>query len=77
MEFLPFHYQLVSHLAPENQNNDRVVFNIVEGAKVARTQFEFCKRIGAQAFDRLRNDRGLMLKPGQDCCFEDSLFARQ
>jgi hypothetical protein len=54
MEFLPFDKQLVPELASNDQNDDLITHNIVQGTQVFCSQFELCEGIGAQAFDGFR-----------------------
>jgi len=73
MELLPFHNQFVADLAGHDQYDNFVTLNIIQGAQVSCTQFKLGQRIGSQPLDCFRRCRGLVLKPGQDGRFQDSL----
>jgi hypothetical protein len=75
MKFLAFHNQLVADLAPDNQNDNFVSFDIIQGPQITCPQLELGQGIGTQPLDRFRGRRGLVLQPGQDGRLQDSLFA--
>jgi hypothetical protein len=76
MKFLAFDYQCVPDFASYNQNNNYVFLDIIQGAQVTYPKLKLSEPIRAQAFDRLRWCGGLVLKPGLDSRFDDSLLAR-
>jgi hypothetical protein len=75
MKLLTFHDQFVSHFASDDQKDNLVSLNIIQGAQVARPRLEFRERIWTQTLDRFRWRCGLVLQPGQDSCFQVSLVA--
>jgi hypothetical protein len=74
IKLLALHYQLVANLAPDDEDDDFVSLDIIQGAQFTRAKLELGQRIGPHAFDRLR---GLMLKPGKNRRFYISLVARR
>jgi hypothetical protein len=77
MKFLTFHNQLVADFSPDDQDDDFISFDIIQGTQVARAKLELGQRIGAQTFNRPRGCRGLVLQPAQDRCFQDPLLAHR
>jgi hypothetical protein len=75
IEFLAFHDQFVSNFAAYEEHDDFAFFDIIQGTQISCTQFEICKKIGAQAFDRFRGRRGLVHEAGLDSRFQNSLRA--
>jgi hypothetical protein len=74
MKLLSFHNEFITGLAPDEQDDNFVSFDIIQDTPVSSPQLELSERIGAQALDRFRGRRKLMLQPRQDCRFQDSLF---
>jgi len=75
MELLSFHNESIADFAPDNQDDNRISLDIIQGTQVTSPQFKRSERIGAQALDRFRGRRGLVLQPGQDSGFQDPLLA--
>jgi hypothetical protein len=73
MKLLTFDDQLVAYFAANEEDDNFAFIDILQDMQVSCTQFEVRKQIGAQAFDRFRGRRGLVLQPGQDRRFQDSL----
>jgi hypothetical protein len=73
MKLLPFHDQLVADLSPDDQDDNFVSFDIVQGAQVTCPKLELRQRIGSQALDRFRGRCRLVLQAGQDRRLQDSL----
>jgi len=73
MELLSFHNQFVADFAGHDQYDNFVTLDIIQGAQVSCTQFKLGQRIGSQSLDCFRRCRGLVLKPGQNGRFQDSL----
>ena len=64
IELLPIHDQFVSDFSPDDQDDNFVSFDILQGTQVTYLKLELGQRIGAQAFDCFRRCRGLVLQPG-------------
>jgi hypothetical protein len=64
MELLALHNQFVADFPPDDQDDNFVPFDIIQGPQVSRPQLELGQRIGAQALDRFRGRHGLVLEPG-------------
>jgi hypothetical protein len=47
MKLLAFHNQLVSDFSPDDQDDDFLSYDIIQGTEVACPQLELGKRIGA------------------------------
>jgi hypothetical protein len=77
MELLTFDDQRIANFAAHEEHNNFAFIDIIQGTQVSRTQFEISKKIGAQAFDRFRRRRGLVLQPGHDSRFQDSLITER
>jgi hypothetical protein len=75
MKLLAFHNQFVSDFPSDDQDDNFIPFDIIQGTQVACPQLELSKRIRAQAFDRFRRLRRLMHQTGLDCRFHISLVA--
>jgi hypothetical protein len=73
MKILAFHYQLVADLATDNEHDNFVSLDIVQGTQVSCSQFELCQRIGTKALDCLRRCHGLVLKAGEDGRLQNAL----
>jgi hypothetical protein len=73
MKILAFHNQLVAFIPPNDQDDNFVAFDIIQGTQVARTKLELDQRIRTQALDRFRGCRGLVFQPGQNSRFQHSL----
>jgi hypothetical protein len=76
MELLPFHNQFVAHFAADDQNDDLVRLDIIQGSQVTCPQLEVSERIRTQSLDRFRWLRGLVLQSGLNRCFQDALLTR-
>jgi hypothetical protein len=74
MEFLIFDNESVAHLAAHDQDDDLFSFDILQGTQVACPELKLGERIGPQTLDRFRWRRRLVLEPGLDCRFQDSLL---
>jgi hypothetical protein len=77
MKFLTFHDESAADFAPDNQDDNLVSLDIIQGTQLAYPQFKLGERVGAQALDGFRGRRGLVLQPGQDRGFQDPLFAHR
>ncbi|NUQ65644.1 MAG: hypothetical protein HUU20_24505 [Pirellulales bacterium] len=77
MEFVAFHNEFVTDFPSDDQDDDLVGLDIMQGTQVSCTQLERGQRIRPETLDRFRGYRRLMLKPGQDCCFQHSLLTRR
>jgi hypothetical protein len=77
MKLLTFHNQLVAFLPPDDQDDNFVTFDIIQDTQVSRPKFELGQRVRTQALDRFRGRRGLVLQPGQNSRFQDSLIPRR
>src|ERR1700736_5797700 len=66
MEFLTFHNQFVSDFSPDDQDDDFVPFNIIEGTQVSCPQFKLGQGIGPHWLDRFRRSHRLVLEPSPD-----------
>jgi hypothetical protein len=75
MKLLTFHDQLVAFFSPDDQDDNLVTFDIIQGTQAPGPKFELGQRIGPQALDRFRGRRWLVLQPGQNGRFEESLVA--
>jgi hypothetical protein len=75
MKFLTFHDQLVADFAAHEEYDNFALIDIVQGTQVPRTQLEVGEKIWTQALDSLCWLRGLVLQPGLDSRFQDSLLA--
>jgi hypothetical protein len=73
MKLLSFHKQFVADFSPHDEHDNFISLNIVQDTQVPCPQFKLRQRIGPQPLDRLRLRRRLVLKPGQDGCFQDPL----
>jgi hypothetical protein len=73
MELLTFHDQLVAFFPSDDQDNNLVSFDIVQGTQVSCPKLELGERIGTQSFDRFCRRSGLVLQPRQDSRFQESL----
>jgi hypothetical protein len=77
MKLLAFHNQFVADFPSDDQDDNIVSLDIIQGTQVACAKLEFRQRIGAQTLDRFRGRRGLLLQPGQDSRFQDSLVTNR
>src|SRR5437762_1805722 len=77
MELFSFHNKLVADLAPDKQDHDLVSLDIIQGTQVSRAQLKLAEGVWAQALDRFRECRRLLLQSGQDGRFQNSLLARR
>jgi len=75
MELLAFHNQFAPHLTSDDQDDNLISLDIIQGTQVSCPQFKFSERIRAQSLDRFRGRRGLVLEPGRDSRFQDPLLA--
>jgi hypothetical protein len=75
MKLLTFHDQFVPHLASDDQDDNFLSLDIIQGTQVACPQLKLSERIGTQAFDRFRGRRGLVFQARLDSRFQDSLLA--
>jgi hypothetical protein len=73
MELLTFHDQLIADFSPDDQEDNFVFLDIIQATQVTCPKLELGQRIRTRALDRLRGRRGLVLQPGHDCRFQDSL----
>jgi hypothetical protein len=71
---LPGDDQLVADLPPHDHDNDFFTFRIVQGSKVARTQFIRGHGIGTQPLDGTSESRRLVLESGSDRCLQGPLI---
>jgi hypothetical protein len=62
MELLAFHNQLVPDLVSNDQDDNLVTLDIIQGTQVSRSQLKLSEGVGTQAFDRFRRRRGLVLQ---------------
>jgi len=69
MELLAFHNQFVPHLASDDQDDNFISLDIIQGTQVSCPQFKLSERIRAQSLDRFRGRHGLVLEPGLDSRF--------
>src|SRR5688572_7183811 len=60
MKLLAFHNQFVADLPTDDENNDLVTPDIIQGTQVSCPQFELNQGIGSQSLDRFRRCRGLV-----------------
>jgi hypothetical protein len=65
MELLAFHDQLVTDFSPDDQDDNFVSFDIIQGTQLAYPKLKVDQRIWAQPLDRLRRRRGLVFQSGQ------------
>jgi hypothetical protein len=72
MKFLSFHNQFIAGFPPDDQNDDLIAFDIIQGTRVSDSQLKLRQGIGAQALDRFRRRRGLLLQTGQDGCLKNT-----
>jgi hypothetical protein len=77
MELLAFHNQIVPDLASDDQDDDLVALDIIQRTQVSCTQLKVGEWVRPQALDCFRGGRRLVLKPGQDRCFQNPLITRR
>jgi hypothetical protein len=75
MEFLAFDDQLVSYLVAHEEHDDFALIHIIQSTQVSRPQFKIGEEIGPQALGGFGRLRGLVLQPGLDSRFQDSLVS--
>jgi hypothetical protein len=63
MELLAFHYQFVANFPPDDEDDNFVAFNIIQGTQLSCSQLVFGERVWSQPFDRFHRDSGLILQP--------------
>jgi hypothetical protein len=73
IKLLAFDDQLVPYFAPHKEHHNFAFVHIIQGTQISRPQFKLGEKIGAQAFQRFRGRRRLVLESGQDSCFQGSL----
>jgi hypothetical protein len=75
MDLLSFHDQFVAYLSAHEEHDNFAFIDIIQDTKASRAQFKFGEQIRAQLLNRLRRCGRLVLQPGHDSRFQDSLLA--
>jgi hypothetical protein len=77
MELLAFHDQFVADFPPDDQDDNFLSLDIIQGTQVTRPKLELDQRVGPQTLDGFCERRRLVLQPGQDSRFQDALVTNR